>query len=63
MIAKGYYLGAAAALTLAFGFTATAADAADVFTLKSDDLPGRQNDAEEGCQQSRQRPDQSELRR
>jgi Raf kinase inhibitor-like YbhB/YbcL family protein len=35
MIAKRSYLGAAAALTLAFGFTATAADAADVFTLKS----------------------------
>lgn len=35
MIAKRHYLATAAALTLAFGFTATAADAAGVFTLKS----------------------------
>jgi Raf kinase inhibitor-like YbhB/YbcL family protein len=35
MLARRYYLGAAAALALGFAFTATAADAADVFTLKS----------------------------
>lgn len=35
MIAKRHYLGAAAALTLAFGLAATAADAAGPFTLKS----------------------------
>jgi len=35
MIAKRQHLAAAAALTLAFGFTATATDAAGVFTLKS----------------------------
>ena len=35
MLAKRNHLFAAAAVTLAFGFTATAADAAGVFTLKS----------------------------
>ncbi len=35
MLARRYYLGAAAALALGFAFTATAADAAGVFTLKS----------------------------
>ena len=35
MFAKVHYLTAAAAVTLAFGFTATAADAAGIFTLKS----------------------------
>ena len=51
MFAKRYLVAAGAA-ALAFGFAGTAANAAGPVHAGIEDLRGRQNDAEEGCQRN-----------
>ena len=54
---------AAAAATLALGFTATAAECSRHLHTAINDVPRRQNDAKEGCQRPIGYGAQSELRR